>query len=185
MALELGIDQDEAKKFQWLFDLIKFTPLPPRYTRVLVGDEETGKIKYSDSETGEQLIASPLLGVFKKTLYEQVDHTKAAFGFDDKSRKLLPFMEDKLARERIGLSSKRKEAERVNLVRDEKGKVATSKTLRIIPDTSKMMVTRDYLLKAIVDKVITKPELFGRGKRARQFNMVLEKNRKSRESKEE
>jgi hypothetical protein len=41
-------------------------------------------------------------------------------------------------------------------VRDEKGKVTTSKTERIIPDTKKMLISRDYLLKMIVDKVITK-----------------------------
>lgn len=69
-------------------------------------------------ETKAEFSSSPLLGLFKKTLYEKVGHAKAAYGFDDKARKLLPFMEEKLARERIGLASKRKEAERVNLVRD-------------------------------------------------------------------
>lgn len=185
ISSELGIDVSEIEKYRWLFEQIRYTQLPGRFTRILVGDEESGKVKYLDLETKIEHNSSPLLGLFKKTLYEKVDHSKAAFGFDDKARKLLPFMEDKLARERIGLASKRKEAERVNLVRDEKGKVTTSKTERIVPDTKKMLISRDYLLKMIVDKVITKGELFGRGKRARQFSLLLEKAKKQREVKEE
>jgi hypothetical protein len=84
--------------------------LPEGYTRILVGDEDTGKVKYWDSERGVERTSSPLLGIFKKAFYEKVSHSKAAYGFEDKARKLLPFMEEKLARERIGLASKRKEA---------------------------------------------------------------------------
>lgn len=56
--------------------------------------------------------------------------------------------------------------------------------MRIVPDTKKMLISRDYLLKMIVDKVITKGELYGRGKRARQYSILLDRFKKQRESKE-
>lgn len=62
--------------------MIKYTPLPLKYTRIVEGDEDTGKIKYLNSETGLLLTNSPLLGLFKKTFYEKVDHAKAAHIFD-------------------------------------------------------------------------------------------------------
>jgi|JI6StandDraft_1071083.scaffolds.fasta_scaffold14648_2 hypothetical protein len=80
----------------------------------------------------------------------------------------------------IGLSSKRKDAEKVNMKRDENGKVVTSKTERIAPDTTKLIASRNYLLKSIVDKVVTKSELWGYGKRARQYAILLDKTKNSK-----
>jgi hypothetical protein len=52
--------------------------------------------------------------------------------------------------------------------------------VRIAPDTTKLMASRNYLLKSIVDKVVTKQELWGYGKRARQYATILDKNKSSK-----
>lgn len=39
------------------------------------------------------------------------------------------------------------------------------------------MASRNYLLKSIVDKVVTKSELWGYGKRARQYALLLDKTK--------
>lgn len=41
------------------------------------------------------------------------------------------------------------------------------------------MNSRNYLLKSIVDKVVTRQELWGYGKRAKQYQLILEKKGKN------
>lgn len=126
--------------------------LPTHWRRQFVD----GAVQYVNDATGQLSNIHPNVDLLKVFFYERLANDQASATFTDKSRKLLPHIEEKLTKEMIGLSSKRKDAEKVNLKRDENGKVVTSKTERIAPDTSKLIASRNYLLKSIVDKVVTK-----------------------------
>lgn len=76
--------------------------------------------------------------------------------FESKARKLLPFVEEKLAKQCVGLSSKRKEAEKSNLKRDNDGKLVVSKLNRVQPDLQKLISSRSYMIKSLVEKVYSK-----------------------------
>lgn len=69
----------------------------------------------------------------------------------------------------IGIGSKRRDAEKVNLQRDENGRMMMSKLERITPDFKSLLASRSYMLKMIVEKVFTKKEVQGKGKRANLF----------------
>lgn len=56
----------------------------------------------------------------------------------------------------IGLSSKRRDAEKANLQRDENGKVVMSKLARLKPDLKPLISSRSYMLKILVEKIYTK-----------------------------
>jgi len=56
----------------------------------------------------------------------------------------------------IGINSKRREAEKVNLQRDENGRMVMSKLERITPDFKSLLATRSYMLKMLVERVFTK-----------------------------
>jgi hypothetical protein len=73
----------------------------------------------------------------------------------------------------IGINSKRREAEKVNLQRDESGRMVMSKLERINPDFKTLLATRSYMLKMLVEKVFTKKEILGKGKRAAAYTSVL------------
>jgi len=68
----------------------------------------------------------------------------------------LPFVEEKMLRQCIGLSSKRRDAEKVNLQRDENGKMVMSKLQRINPDIKSLLSARSYMLRMLVEKVFTR-----------------------------
>jgi hypothetical protein len=127
--------------------------LPPHCRRQLAADHS---LVYINDATGQQSKMHPNIHLLKVFYYERINNDQTIATFADKSRKLLPHIEEKLTKEMIGLSSKRKDAEKVNMRRDDHGKVVTSKTSRITPDTSKLIASRNYLLKSIVDKVVTK-----------------------------
>ena len=50
--------------------------------------------------------------------YETQANNKNVYTFVEKESKLLPFVEEKMLRQCIGLSSKRRDAEKINLQRD-------------------------------------------------------------------
>ncbi len=78
-----------------------------------------------------------------------------------------------MIRQSIGINSKRKDAEKTNLQRDENGKMVLSKLARINPDVSKLITSRSYLLKMLVEKIFTRREILGRGKRATTYANIL------------
>jgi hypothetical protein len=55
-----------------------------------------------------------------------------------------------MIKQSIGLSSKRRDAEKVNLQRDENGKMVLSKLGRIEPDLRSLIGSRSYMLKMLV-----------------------------------
>lgn len=55
-----------------------------------------------------------------------------------------------MIRQSIGINSKRKDAEKGNLQRDQDGKMVLSKLARVPPDVSKLIGARSYLLKMLV-----------------------------------
>lgn len=56
----------------------------------------------------------------------------------------------------IGLSSKRRDAQKANIQKDENGKIIISKLARIKPDLKGLISARSYMLKALVEKIYTK-----------------------------
>ena len=54
-----------------------------------------------------------------------IKNDKAVYTYETKTKRLLPFVEDKLMRQCIGLASKRRDAEKNNLQKDENGKIVT------------------------------------------------------------
>lgn len=48
-----------------------------------------------------------------------------------------------------------------------------SKVARLKPDLKALISTRSYMLKSLVEKVYTKKELWGRGKRASVYASIL------------
>ena len=77
-------------------------------------------------------------------------NSKTVYNFEIKSSKLLPFVEEKLMRQCLGLNSKRRDAEKNNVQRDEEGKVVISKMGRVNPDMRSLISSRSYMLKALV-----------------------------------
>lgn len=73
----------------------------------------------------------------------------------------------------IGLSSKRRDAEKANMQRDETGKIVMSKQARIKPDIKGLISSRSYMLKALVEKVFTRKQLWGKGKKANVYAAIL------------
>lgn len=65
--------------------------------------------------------------IIKVLFYQTLANNKAVYTFLEKETKLLPFVEEKMLRQCIGLGSKRRDAEKVNLQRDETGKMVMSK----------------------------------------------------------
>ena len=78
-----------------------------------------------------------------------------------------------MLRQCIGISSKRRDAEKVNLQRDENGRMAMSKLQRINPDFKALLASRSYMLKMLVEKVFTRKEVLGKGKRANAYMTAI------------
>jgi hypothetical protein len=52
----------------------------------------------------------PSLNIIKTLFYETLANNRAVYTFVEKESKLLPFVEDKMLRQCIGINSKRREA---------------------------------------------------------------------------
>lgn len=78
--------------------------LPQNWRREFLSD----RVAYINDVTNEQQYMHPNIGLLKVFYYERLANDKSAATFTDKSRKLLPHIEEKLSKEMIGLSSKRK-----------------------------------------------------------------------------
>ena len=105
--------------------------------------------------------------------YETIANNKSVYTFLDKESKLLPFVEDKMLRQAIGLNSKRRDAEKVNMQRDESGRMMMSKLERIVPDIKSLLSSRSYMLKMIVQRVFTKKQITGKGKRSSAYAATI------------
>lgn len=92
----------------------------------------------------------PSIDIIKMAFYKMLADSTSIATFNTKTNKLLPFVEDKMIKQCIGLSSKRREAEKTNLQRDENGKIVMSKLARLKPDLKALISTRSYMLKALV-----------------------------------
>ena len=78
-----------------------------------------------------------------------------------------------MLRQSIGLNSKRRDAEKANMVRDATGRLIMSKLERIIPDFKAMLTNRSYLLKMLAEKVFIRKELVGKSKRSQAYAAVI------------
>ena len=78
-----------------------------------------------------------------------------------------------MLRQLIGLNSKRRDAEKINMVRDESGRMVLSKLERVTPDFKQLLAARSYLLKMMVEKVFTKKEIQGKGKRSQAYGQAI------------
>ena len=76
-------------------------------------------------------------------------------------------------RQCLGLNSKRRDAQKNNVQRDEEGKVVISKMGRVKPDMRSLISSRSYMLKALVQKIYTRRELWGKGKKANTYAAIL------------
>ena len=79
-----------------------------------------------------------------------IKNDKAVYTYETKTKRLLPFVEDKLMRQCIGLASKRRDSEKNNLQKDENGKIVISKLARLKPDVRNLISSRSYMLKTLV-----------------------------------
>ena len=61
--------------------------------------------------------------------------------------------------------------------RDETGRIVMSKQARIKPDIKGLISSRSYMLKALVEKVFTKKQLWGKGKKANVYAAILNSER--------
>lgn len=57
--------------------------------------------------------------------------------------------------------------------RDQNGKIVMSKLARLKPDLKTLISTRSYMLKALVEKIFTKKQLWGKGKKAGVYATIL------------
>lgn len=145
--------------------------LPQNYTRYLSPNKD--EVVYFNEVTHEESIEHPSINILKILFYETLANNKAIYTFVDKQSKLLPFVEEKMLRQSIGLNSKRREAEKVNLQRDESGRMVMSKLEKINPDFKALLASRSYMLKMLVEKVFTRKEIVGKGKRANAFLSII------------
>lgn len=113
----IGIAEYEIPKFAHFFEQIAKLKLPYGYSRYMNPDKT--KLIYLNEKTNEESELHPTLDLIKIAFYEMITDSKAVYGFEVKSRKLLPLVEEKLMRQCMGLSSKRRDAEKNNIQRDE------------------------------------------------------------------
>lgn len=82
--------------------------LPQHYKRYLNSTKDD--VIYFNEVTHEESTDHPSTNLLKIFFYEKLSNNKAIYTFIDKQSKLLPFVEEKMLRQSIGLNSKRRDA---------------------------------------------------------------------------
>lgn len=78
-----------------------------------------------------------------------------------------------MIRQTIGVTSKRRDAEKINLIRDETGRLVMNKMERKTPDYKPLIAARSYMIKMLVEKLFTRKEITGKGKRATAYSNII------------
>lgn len=96
LAEQIGLDKHEIEPARWLFDQTRLMRMPEDWTRQLTNNG--AQLTYVNLKTGEQSLEHPNLNLFKIFYYERMANDNAVHTFNDKNRKLLPHIEEKLTR---------------------------------------------------------------------------------------